>query len=304
MDGLILVDKSVGMTSHDVVASLRRFLGEKKIGHFGTLDPLASGLLLAAIGKATRLFPFFSLLDKSYKGRVRLGYSTDTYDREGRPTSEESGEFPDIEKVLDALRGFQGEITQLPPLFSAKKLRGKPLYAYARRRKPVDVRPSQVRISSLRLTDYRPPFLELEVKCSSGTYIRTLAHDLGRVLGCQGYLAGLVRTEIGEYRLENAFALEAIRSHQERGETAEFLLPLENLLPDIPKAVLDQEGVELVRNGRLISPENILTPMTCVPPGPEKDRVVVRLFSESGKLIAFARPSGPPDHLAPVLVFL
>jgi tRNA pseudouridine55 synthase len=304
MDGLILVDKPIGMTSHDVVAFLRRLLGEKRVGHFGTLDPLASGLLLAAAGKATRLFPFFSRLNKSYRGRVRLGYSTDTYDGEGRPTSEESGEFPDLETILGALRGFQGEIAQLPPPFSAKKLRGKPLYAYARSRKPVDIRPSRVHIFSLRLMDYRPPFLELEVSCSSGTYIRALAHDLGRVLGCQGHLAGLVRTEIGGYRLEDAFALEAIRSHQERGETAEFLLPLEKLLPDMPKAVLNQAGVEFVRCGRLISPENISTPMTGVSPGLEKDQVVVRLFGESGKLVAFARPAGLPNHLAPFLVFL
>lgn len=304
MDGLILVDKPLGLTSHDVVAFLRRLLGEKRVGHFGTLDPLASGLLLAAIGKATRLFPFFNRLGKSYYGRVRLGYSTDTYDGEGRPTSEESAEFPDREKVLDALPGFQGEIMQLPPPFSAKKLRGKPLYAYARSRKPVEIRPFQIHIYSLRLMDYRPPFLELEVKCSSGTYIRTLAHDLGRVLGCQGHLAGLVRTDIGGYRLEDAFALETIRSHQERDETAEFLLPLENLLADMPKAVLDQEGVEFVRNGRLISPENISAPMTGVPPGPEKDGIVVRLFSENGKLVAFARPAGLPDHWAPFLVFL
>jgi len=301
MDGLILVRKPVSATSHDVVAALRKILDQPKIGHFGTLDPLASGLLVAAAGKATRLFPFYAKLDKIYEGRIRLGFSTDTYDADGRPTSPESSDYPAQAAVQDGLRRFEGEIVQVPPPYSAKKVDGKPLYVYARRQTPVQGRPFQVRVEAFRLRRYDPPFIEFEVLCGSGTYIRALAHDLGQALGCGAHLAGLIRTGIGEFRLEDASTLEQIRDFHGSGSPAAFLRPMETVLPSWPRIDLDEEGVRLVRNGLPVAPGRIaaLNGLSGQPADPQAG---VRLFGPDGRLIALAKPGACPGQFAPFLV--
>jgi len=306
MNGLILVRKPLRVTSHDVVDALRRILGEKKIGHFGTLDPLASGLLLAAVGRVTRLFPFFSGMDKAYLGSIRLGFSTDTYDAAGRPTSPEAREFPTRESVEAALGQFEGEITQISPPFSAKKHHGTPLYIYARKNAPVEGRAFRVHIRSVRITGYHPPLLDVEVRCSSGTYIRTLAHDLGQKLACGAHLGGLVRTEIGGYKLEEAFSLEEIEGLREAGQTDRFLVPLEGLLPHLPRFCLDEQGLRLVKNGRAVPRDHLSgdSPGLVAGPKPGDQDPAVRLFSPSGRLVALARPSAGGDVLAPFLVFI
>lgn len=303
MDGLILVRKPVPATSHDVVAALRKILNQKRIGHFGTLDPLASGLLLAAVGKATRLFPFYSKMDKIYEGRIRLGFSTDTFDTAGRPTSTACEIFPDRPTVEDALRDFEGEITQIPPPYSAKKVRGTPLYAYARRKTPVDGRPFQVWVHSFELQAYVYPHIDFVVKCGSGTYIRTLAHDLGQRLGCGAHLAGLVRTGIGEFSLKDGLTLEEIRDFQEMGATGRFLLPMESLLPSLAMIKVSDEGAQWIRNGRPVSAEQVAEAEGTGPPVFRDDpTIIVRVFSPDGRLIALARPGACPGHFAPFLV--
>jgi len=303
MDGLILVRKPVPATSHDVVAALRKILNQKKIGHFGTLDPLASGLLLAAVGKATRLFPFYSKMDKIYEGRIRLGFSTDTFDTAGLPTSTACEIFPDRPAVEDALRDFGGEITQIPPPYSAKKVGGTPLYVYARRKTPVDGRPFQVRVHSFELLEYVAPHIDFAVKCGSGTYIRTLAHDLGQRLGCGAHLAGLVRTGIGEFSLKDGLTLEEIRDFQEMGATGRFLLPMESLLPSLAMIKVSEEGVQWIRNGRPVSAEQVADAEGNGPPVLRDDpTIIVRVFSPDGRLIALARPAACPGHFAPFLV--
>jgi len=305
MDGLVLVLKPLGITSHDVVDLLRGILGEKRVGHFGTLDPLASGLLLVAVGKATRLFPFFGALDKTYRGSIRLGFSTDTYDAAGRPTSTQTLEFPSRKVVEAALRQFEGEITQIAPPFSAKKFHGKPLYVFARKNEAVEDRASRVHVRSIRLTGYSPPLAGLEVMCSSGTYIRSLAHDLGQKLECGAHLDRLVRTKIGDYDLSDALPPEEIKALREAGRTAEFLKPLEALLPFLPRLDLTDEGCRLVKNGRPVSSEHLSGDMAALsarsaPGGPA---AVVRLFSPGGGLAALARPSTESAVLAPFIVF-
>jgi tRNA pseudouridine55 synthase len=298
MDGLILVRKPPFWTSHDVVAFLRRTLGEKRVGHFGTLDPLATGLLLGAIGRATRLFPYFGAYPKSYEARIRLGIATDTYDAEGSPTAPECVDLPDPERLAAALRQFEGEIDQLPPPYSAKKHLGKPLYAYARKNQEVERRPSRVRLHSVRLRSYAPPIAEVEIVCSSGTYIRSLAHDLGRNLGCGAHLDGLVRTAIGPFELPGARDPEEIRSLQEAGRTSEFLIPLENLLTELPAYVLADEEEAAVLNGRSI------LRTAPAPSSPGGDVVpVVRLIGPEGRLLALAKPGGPDGRWAPAVVF-
>jgi len=305
MDGLILVRKPSLITSHDVIASLRNILSRQKIGHFGTLDPLATGLLLAAVGKATRLFPFFSKMDKVYEGRVRLGYSTDTYDAAGRPTSAEDRHFPESRLLLETLQQFVGKIIQWPPPFSAKKHMGRPLYTYARRQKPVAGRPFPVEIHSFRLTAYDPPHFDFMIKCSSGTYIRTLAHDLGQKLGCGAHLAELVRTEVGEFSLQDGLTLEEIRSFHDDGQRDRFLRPMENLLPALPKIVLNETGFRLIQNGRPVSGEHLFAEGQNVSFTVGRDpEAVVRLFDPGGKIIALARRASPPALFSPFLVLI
>jgi len=305
MDGLILVDKPQDITSHDVVARLRKILSLPKIGHFGTLDPLATGLLIAAVGKATKFFRFFSKLDKVYQGRIRLGFSTDSYDRSGVPLSEPSLSYPDDEDVRRAMRTFEGEIDQTAPPFSAKKYRGKPLYTFARRKNIVKLPAFRVQVHSFLLQDYLPPYLDFEVKCSSGTYIRSLAHDLGRHFGCGAHLAELVRTEIGEFQVKDSFALEEIKDLAERGRVREFLRPLETLLPDFPKIELTQNGLMLVQTGRPVFPEHLVQPdsrdILFSPPSGQK-AAVFRLFSPEGRLIALAKKRETPLSFSPFLV--
>jgi tRNA pseudouridine55 synthase len=307
MDGLILVDKPPDVTSHDVVAGLRKIFSLQKIGHFGTLDPLATGLLIAAVGKATKFFRFFSKLDKVYQGRIRLGFSTDSYDRSGVPLTEESLTYPDDEDVRRAMRTFEGEIDQTAPPFSAKKYRGKPLYTFARRKNIVKLPAFRVQVHSFLLQDYLPPYLDFEVKCSSGTYIRTLAHDLGRRLGCGAHLAELVRTEIAEFRLKDSFALDTIKDLAQTGRTAEFLKPLETLLPAFPKIELTQDGLMLVQNGRPVFPEHTVQPdsqdVFFLSPSDEKE-AVFRLFSPEGQLVGLAKRRDTPLSFSPFLVLV
>jgi len=302
MDGLILVQKSAPATSHDVVAALRRILGQKKVGHFGTLDPLATGLLLAAAGKATRLFPFYGKMDKRYEGRIRLGFATDTYDAAGLPASPECNVYPNRAAVEQACRGFVGDLIQIPPPFSAKKVDGKPLYAYARSQKPVAGRPFRARVDAFDVRGYEPPIIDIAVTCGSGTYIRSLAHDLGQKLGCGAHLAALVRTGVGEFRLEEALTLEEIRDCLKNGRTEGFLRPMESLLPSLPRVDLDSDDAEKIRHGRPISAAHHGEPGEAGRPLSREPGAVVRLFGPDGRLIGLARRAAESPLYAPFLV--
>lgn len=209
--GFILIDKPVGPTSFGVIARLRRITGIKKIGHAGTLDPFASGLLILAVGReATREISRFVKLDKEYIAEARLGASTNTYDREGKIIGEYAGERIKKSAIKEALKNFKGEIAQTPPMFSAKKIGGKKLYELARQGIEVERRPNQVKVYEINILKYRWPDLRLRIKCSSGTYIRSLAYDLGQSLGCGAYLEGLRRTAIGRYKVGRAATLAKV----------------------------------------------------------------------------------------------
>jgi tRNA pseudouridine55 synthase len=303
MDGLILVDKPSGLTSHDIVARVRRRLGGAKTGHFGTLDPLATGLLVVAVGKAVRLNPFYSSLDKAYDGRIRLGESTDTYDAEGTPAGEPASILPSPEAVAEAVRRLTGPLDQVPPPFSAKKLDGRPLYSYARKGRAVEARPVRVVIREFTAVPADPPDLLFSVRCSSGTYIRSLAHDLGRILGCGAYLAGLRRTAVGEFRLEDARPLPAVEEALAAGAGPDVCIPLDRLLPDFPGAILDAEGREFVRNGRVLPPERVVS-MTGIFPAADENRLIVRLIDPEGHLIGLGKADKMSGTLTPTLVFI
>lgn len=305
MDGLILIDKPQELTSHDIVAKLRDILNFKKIGHCGTLDPLATGLLVITLGKATRLFPFLSKTDKTYEGRIRLGFSTDTYDATGKPASPKKKKYPDKNSLQKTIRKFKGEISQLPPPYSAKKYKGKPLYSLARGKKEFQLKPSHITIYSFQLTQYQPPEFEFIVKCSSGTYIRSLAHDLGQILGCGAHLSELTRTETGNFQLKQSFSLDEIREITRKGRIEEFIIPMESLLPEFPKIILKDRGSVLARNGNMIPAEDILKlideDVSVLETIDEKESIF-RMFSLDGKLLALAKRASEKNCLHPFLV--
>jgi len=209
--GFILIDKPLGLSSHAVVSRLRRLSGIKKIGHAGTLDPQASGLMILAVERAaTKNISQFVKMDKEYEAEIHLGLTTDTYDREGKVLSEYQGEEIDRPKIISAINNFLGEQEQLPPMYSAKKVKGQKLYNLARQGKDI-VRPKQkIVIYNLAVMDYNWPILKLKVACSSGTYIRTLAYDLGAFLGVGAYLSGLRRTKVGSFTIDQAVELGKI----------------------------------------------------------------------------------------------
>ncbi|NIO48221.1 MAG: tRNA pseudouridine(55) synthase TruB [Candidatus Aminicenantes bacterium] len=305
MDGLILVDKPQNFTSHDIVLKIRNIINIKKVGHCGTLDPLATGLMLLALGKATRLFSFFSNRDKVYKGQIRLGFSTDTYDSAGKPTSSEEKDYPSKDNLLKAMKRFEGEIQQVPPPYSAKKYKGKPLYLLVRRKKEFELRPSKVFVHMFKLIKYNPPLLEFKVKCSSGTYIRSLAHDIGQDLGCGAHLSELTRTDVGYFSIKESHTIGEIKGLTEAAKIDKFLIPLESLLPEFPKIILKERGSVLAKNGNLISPENIqriiLDESSSVDIFPEGEKVF-RMFSLEGKFVALAKEVPEKNCFHPFLV--
>ncbi len=306
MNGLILVNKPQDFTSHDIVNQLRNVLNFQRIGHFGTLDPLATGLLAVGIGQATRLFPFFSKLNKFYRGQIRLGFSTNTYDCKGETSSSEVKDFPDRKKILDYISSFKGELFQTPPPFSAKKYRGKPAYYFARKKIKVNISPVKVKIFNFQLNDYDPPFIDFNMECSSGTYIRSIANDLGNKLGCGGHLTKLERTKIGIFHLKESHTIEEINNFCSKNQFSEFIIPLESLFPEFPKVILREKGTNRARNGNFISLENILK---IVPSESKytnyvsKNEEIFRLFNPEGRVVAFANKSNKEYGFDPFLVF-
>ncbi len=250
--GIILVNKKRGMTSHDVVDEIREILHQKKVGHMGTLDPQAEGLLVLGVGRATRLFPFLVKGTKVYTGIIRLGAETDTYDRDGKILSEVKEFNLTGEEIKKAMGEFVGQIIQVPPPFSAKKMGGKRMYDLARKGKKVEPKPVKVEIYYFTLKSYDPPYLHFDIKCSAGTYVRSIAHDLGKKLGVGGYLDYLKRLRSGEFSLENAYSLEELRKLAEEGRIDEAIIPLNRVLNEYPAVYLREEGIWRAKHGNFI----------------------------------------------------
>ncbi len=250
MDGILNVNKPAGLTSFRVVAAVRRASGEKRVGHAGTLDPDATGVLPVCLGKATRVVEFLSDTSKSYRATVRLGAATDTYDASGTVTAEHDPSGVTREQVVAALAPFRGRIQQTPPMFSALKTAGRPLYRLAREGKTVERKSRAVTISRLELTGWDPPELTLELDCSRGTYVRSLAHDLGQALGCGAHLSGLVRTRVGTFTLEDAVTLEAAEEAFRDGDGETLLAPVDSVLGGLEAVTVTDEETEAVRKGQ------------------------------------------------------
>lgn len=264
-NGLIVVDKPTGWTSHDVVARLRRILHEKSIGHLGTLDPMATGLLPLVVGRWTRLAQFYGGAGKTYTGRIRFGFSTDTYDAEGEP-GDPSGDTSglSLEIIREAARRFVGTIQQVPPPFSAKKIGGVPAYKLARKQQPVELKPVEITVHDLALDDWNGDSVGFSVEVSSGTYIRSIAHELGIALGTGAHLASLRRTHFGDFVESDSHTLEEIEATADDAACDLFFHP-RRILPSLPSATASPEAVSYLRNGRAVNlPEYSSAPLVKV----------------------------------------
>lgn len=256
VSGVLVVDKPIGLTSHDVVQIIRRGTGIRRAGHTGTLDPRASGVLVILIGPAVRLSEYVSASDKRYQATIRLGSSTDTYDADGKPTSPTVPvENISEERFDEILQTFVGEIEQVPPPYSAVKVKGRKAYEMAREGEEVDLEPRMIRVYSLDVLEWAPPEVVIDVYCSSGTYVRSLANDLGRELGCGAHLIGLRRTKSGRFTLRDAVPLRRLQEAFTAGEWYRYLIPAAEALAEWPIVELDGDQVELVRHGHRVPAE-------------------------------------------------
>ncbi len=272
MLGILLVHKRFGCSSHDVVNEVRHKFHTKRVGHAGTLDPQATGLLVVAVGPATRFLQYLPLEPKEYLGRIRFGSETSTYDAEGEVLA--SKEPPEkLRDVVEAhLPAFRGLIQQLPPMYSAVKVDGKPLYKYARQGQELHREPRTVHIGTFEIVGGEAPEFEVKVVCSGGTYIRSLAHDLGQAVGCGAHLGGLQRVRVGRFRVDQALPIESIDS--------DHLMPLSKALLPMPMIQVDQIHAEHVRDGRAIG--------LAEPP----EAPLVALLDSDGQVFSVARVHG------------
>ncbi|RPI34885.1 MAG: tRNA pseudouridine(55) synthase TruB [Chloroflexota bacterium] len=252
VSGVLVVDKPVGLTSHDVVQIIRRGTGIRRAGHTGTLDPRASGVLVVLIGPAVRLSEYVSASDKRYQATIRLGSSTDTYDAEGRVTGSAPVENITEDQFEGILDQFVGEIEQVPPPYSAIKIQGRKAYEMAREGEEVSLEPRKINVYSLELLEWAPPEAVIDVFCSSGTYVRSLANDVGNALGCGAHLVGLRRTKSGRFTLRDAVPLRRLQESFIAGDWYKYLIPAAEALADWPMIELDGDQVELIRHGHRI----------------------------------------------------
>ncbi len=255
VSGVLVVDKPVGLTSHDVVQIIRRGTGIRRAGHTGTLDPRASGVLVILIGPAVRLSEFVSASDKRYQATIRLGSSTDTYDAEGSITASAPIEDIDEDRFNEVLQQFVGEIEQTPPPYSAVKVQGRKAYDMAREGEEFELEPRLINVYSLEVLEWAPPEVVIDVYCSSGTYVRSLANDVGKALGTGAHLVGLRRTKSGRFTLRDAVPLRRLQEAFEAGDWYRQLIPAAEALADWPMIELDADQVERIRHGHRIEAE-------------------------------------------------
>jgi tRNA pseudouridine55 synthase len=253
LNGVLIVDKPTGMTSHDVVNRVRRILQQASVGHLGTLDPLATGVLPLLTGNLTRLAQFYEGSDKTYQGVVRFGFATDTYDSDGEMCGSQQEVNVSLEGIRTIARSFVGLIEQMPPPFSAKKIKGVPAYKLARKHQEVALKPVQVEIKEFEILAAESDRASFRARVASGTYMRSVAHDMGQRLGCGAHLHSLRRTMLGEFDLGRAHTLEALEAASEAGQLDEIFIHPRRLLPEFPCVTASEETAALIRNGRAVN---------------------------------------------------
>ena len=250
MNGVVIIDKPAGLTSHDVVNRVRRILGQRAVGHLGTLDPSATGVLPIVLGNLTRLAQFYVHSEKTYEGVIRFGFATDTYDADGEPTTPRQDVLLNGDVVRALAAQFQGTIEQMPPPFSAKKIAGVPAYKLARKNKAVALRLVPVEIKEFDILDTTDDEATFRARVASGTYIRSIAHEMGRKLGCGAHLASLRRTAVAEFAIEDAHTLEALAAARQQGIVESLFVHPRKLVPQLPSVTANEESAALIRSGR------------------------------------------------------
>lgn len=302
MDGVLNIDKIKGETSFSVVAAVRRLTGERKVGHGGTLDPLATGVLPVFLGRATRMTQFLLDHPKKYRAEMHFGLTSDSGDSDG--TISPGGDVSGIDEaaVHSALKRFVGEIRQTPPMFSALKHKGTPLYELARAGITVDRAERTVEIHAIALVSWEKPLATIEVTCSRGTYIRTLAQDLGDALSCGAYLAGLRRTSYGPFEVENSVTLDQFREAVELGDWLRLLYPVDACLAHLPRMVVPDQLADYVRHGRPFSPKDMANDL--VPSEEARNHVRHRAYTLDGCFLGVLVFNSEKDEWQPEKVFL
>jgi tRNA pseudouridine55 synthase len=295
ISGVLVIDKPIGMTSHDVVNAVRYGTGIRRAGHTGTLDPRASGVLVILVGPAVRLSEYVSASDKRYQAIIRMGASTDTFDAEGRFTQQTTSPLSVTESQFEeTLKQFVGEIEQTPPPYSAVKVRGRRAYDMARKGEEVELAPRKINVYHLEVLEWAPPEVVVDVHCSSGTYVRSLANDMGNALGCGGYLVGLRRTKSGRFSLRDATPLRKLQEAFRAGNWYQYLIPAAEALGDWPAIELDPDMVENVKHGHRI-PAN--------PADKPGINNLVRGVSMAGELVALMELDPTTSEWQPKKVF-
>ncbi|MBY0505886.1 MAG: tRNA pseudouridine(55) synthase TruB [Bryobacteraceae bacterium] len=294
LNGLIVLDKPAGWTSHDAVNKVRRLTGQTKVGHLGTLDPMATGVLPLVVGKATRLAQFVAVGRKVYETEIRFGFATDTYDREGEPLAEPQAIVLEAATVREWLSRQLGTQAQMPPPISAKKINGVPAYKLARQKLPVELKAVEVTIDELALLSCAADRLRLRVVCSAGTYIRAIAHELGRVAGCGAHLTELRRLESCGFGLEQSHPMEELVRMAATSTLSDAVLPSATLLPQFPSVRVDHDTVAHIRQGRMFRMSPFLVSA--------KDARQVKAVSDQGELIAIGEARMPLVY-HPIVVF-
>jgi tRNA pseudouridine55 synthase len=278
LDGILNINKPAGKTSFGAVAAVKRLTGERHTGHAGTLDPDATGVLPVCLGKATRVVEFLMDNTKTYRAEIELGMTTDTFDSSGKTVSRGDVSGIDSSKLGKTLDAFRGKIQQTPPMFSALKYRGQPLYRLARSGINIERKSRPVQIYRLELIDWQPPLVTLEIECSKGTYIRTLANDLGEALGCGAYLKNLVRTRYGIFDIKDAITLTQLEEDGNKGDWQKNLYPIDSVLGEIEVMVVDEEGEAAIKTG---SPVNTCESDTRIAEGKYR-----RAYNKDGRFLA------------------
>jgi tRNA pseudouridine55 synthase len=253
MNGVVIIDKPARLTSHDVVNRVRRILGQRAVGHLGTLDPSATGVLPIVLGNLTRLAQFYSHSEKTYEGVIRFGFATDTYDADGEPTTPQQNVQLNYDEVRALAAQFQGVIEQMPPPFSAKKIAGVPAYKLARENKEVTLKPVPVEIKEFEILTTTGDRATFRARVASGTYIRSVAQEMGTKLGCGAHLASLRRTAVAEFAIEDAHSLQALQDVMQQGIAESLFVHPRNLVPQLPSVTATEESAALIRSGRSVN---------------------------------------------------
>lgn len=280
ISGILNIYKEQGYTSHDVVACLRKITGQKKIGHTGTLDPDATGVLPVCLGRATKLCDMLTDRDKTYEAVLLLGRTTDTQDVSGKILEEHSTEELQEDAVKECILGFAGEYDQIPPMYSAVKVNGRKLYELAREGKTIERKSRRVQIHEIRIIEMELPRVRMEITCSKGTYIRTLCSDIGDRLGTGGCMENLIRTRVGRFDIRDSVRLDEARDQAEQGRIEELVIPLEEMFSDLKAVVLDEEHVYLAYNGNPFQERDLAGPSSC------GHGETCRVYDKEGRFIA------------------